>query len=80
MTENIDPRLLNPDLEVRVIPSGGGHIALFGDDLILPVTDWFDKDGEDCDPEDACSCVCGCDELGWVAIDLHPAIGIERLH
>lgn len=64
--------------EVRVIPSGAGHIAVFSDDLILPITDWFDLNGEDCEPEVAAACVCGNDEMGWVTITLNA--GIERLN
>lgn len=49
----------------------GGSIALLSADLIVPITNWLDVFGEECDPDDAVSCVAGPDESGyWYAIDL----------
>lgn len=44
--------------------------AFLSDDRTVPVTHWFDRDGWDCDPRNAATCVCGADGIGWFAIDL----------
>ena len=45
--------------------------ALFLDDEghVLPITDWFDEDGDDCASDEAVVCIAGT-EGRWFAIDL----------
>lgn len=46
-------------------------VAITEDGQELPVTNSFDADGDECDLEDAVSCVAGPDKDGlWVSIDL----------
>lgn len=45
-------------------------IVLLTDGTELPITDFFDLDGDECAPENAVSCVAGSDEYGWLSIDL----------
>lgn len=40
------------------------------DGQVIPVTNWFDAEGEDCDPQDAVMCVAGTADFGWVSIEL----------
>jgi hypothetical protein len=40
---------------------------------LLPVTNWFDDDGDECEPDDAVTCVAGDDERGWYSIEILPA-------
>lgn len=46
------------------------RIAILNCDCQIPVTEWFDAEGKDCDPEDAIVCVCGDDAHGWFTVDL----------
>lgn len=36
----------------------------------LPIVAFYDENGEDCEPEDAVTCVAGDDEFGWLTIKL----------
>ena len=38
--------------------------------VVVPITDWYDADGDVCDPQEATVCVAGADAVGWFAIDL----------
>lgn len=52
------------------ISSVKGDIAYTEDGQALPVTNWFDEWGEDCDADDAVTCVAGPDKDGlWLTID-----------
>ena len=53
--------------------------AYLSDDSSVPVTHWFGRDGNECDPMVAVSCVCGDDVIGWFAIDLE-AFGPAQVH
>jgi len=44
--------------------------VLLSDGTVLPITNYFDEWGEDCEPEDAVTCVAGTDAFGWLSIDL----------
>lgn len=45
-------------------------LVLLTDGQTVPVVSWF-RDGDDCDPMDAESCVCGPDADGkWLTVDL----------
>lgn len=44
--------------------------VILDDGTELPVTNWFDDDGDECDPDDAITCIAGTDEDGWLTIDL----------
>lgn len=49
------------------------HIAkaVLDDGEQLAITNWFDEDGDECDPDEAVACVAGPDRDGhWWAIDL----------
>ena len=44
--------------------------AVLSDGQILPITHWLGYE-EECDPEDAISCVCGpCKDGYWYTVDL----------
>jgi hypothetical protein len=44
---------------------------VLGNGTYLPVTNWVDADGEDCDPEDAVVGVAGSDDHGWWTFYFH---------
>jgi len=53
-------------------------IAITEDGQELPVTNALDDDGDDCDLEDAVSCVAGPDRDGmWLTIDLRQFEGVQ---
>lgn len=57
-------------LEVAMINVTQG-VALTEDGQILPITNSYDEDGDDCDPAEAVACVAGPDKDGlWLSIDL----------
>lgn len=45
-------------------------IVLLDDHRYVEITDCFDARGDNCEPEDATVVVAGCDELGWLTIDV----------
>lgn len=55
--------------------------AMFGCGFHVPITDLFDEYGDDCDGDDAVTCVVGPlpGDGGWMAIDLldHDEVGIH---
>lgn len=54
-------------IEISSVKDG---IAYTEDGQALPVTNWFDDDGEDCDADNAVTCVAGPDKDGlWLCID-----------
>lgn len=56
--------------EVSTIDPRRAEVVL-QDGTVLPVTDWFDDDGEECGWESAVSCVAGPLPSGeWLSIDL----------
>lgn len=59
------------DKLIRIFQFQGYWMALTPDDDIVPVTQWFDGEGDDCDgPEEALSCVAGTEEGPTYAISL----------
>ena len=44
--------------------------AILTNGVNVPVTHWFDRRGGKCKPQEAVTCVCGNDEVGWFAVDL----------
>lgn len=46
------------------------EIAVLTDNRVIPVTNWFDTQGEDCGPEAAVVCVAGAENVGWYTVDL----------
>lgn len=51
--------------------SRAGAVAVLDNGERLPITNWFDLDGDECEPDDAISVVAGPDRNGfWYAIDL----------
>lgn len=60
-----------PDQRPDVLLINRDHcIAVLTDSSNVPVVHWFDIFGEECDPDDAVTCVAGSDEKGWYAVDL----------
>lgn len=58
------------ELEVDAINRKLG-IAILSDGQEIPVTNWFDMDGNECDYADAVACACGPDFDGnWYAVAL----------
>ena len=52
------------DLEVSTINAEKGK-AILSDGQEVPITDWFDEDGEDCCHENGVAGVCGPDFDGY---------------
>ena len=48
----------------------GQRVALMDCGCQIPVTDWYDNKGNDCEPKDAIVCACGDDDHGWFTVDL----------
>lgn len=46
------------------------EVAILSDGSTIPLTNFFDEDGDDCDPEDAVCCVAGNNDFGWLTISL----------
>lgn len=61
---------------IELISMDGCYVLLEGG-TILPVTNWFDDNGDECEPDDAVSCVAGRDGYGWLSIDLGEFTGNE---
>ena len=55
--------------EVWQVNMGQG-MAYLDDGRVVPITNWFDTDGDDCGPEEAVVCVAGHEDIGWYTIDL----------
>lgn len=67
MTDN---RSLREDEEVEII-SRIGRFAITSDGQRLPITNWIDSSGDECESEDAAFAVAGPTETGqWLSIDL----------
>jgi hypothetical protein len=43
--------------------------VVMGDDTVIPITNFIDFDGEDCDPDDAYALVAGDEDFGWLTIE-----------
>jgi len=54
--------------------------AVLADGSILPIVNWFDGDGDECDRGDAVVAVAGCDGFGWTTIDLDDFVFDTPLH
>ena len=54
--------------------------VVLADGSILPIVNWFDCDGDECDRGDAVVAVAGCDRFGWTAIDLDDFVFDTVLH
>ncbi len=48
----------------------GGMFVLLNNGETLPITNMFDADGDECDPDEAVSVVAGADGLGWWSVPL----------
>lgn len=46
--------------------------VLLGDGTILPITDFLDGEGDDCEPREAVFCIAGTDGYGWLDIEIFP--------
>ena len=47
------------------------QVLLCQEGVILPITNWIDEDGEDCEQEEATCFVAGTEEHGYVTCLLH---------
>ncbi len=57
------------ELDVQMV-NRHRRIAVLTCDCQVPVTHWFGHEGKDCEPNDACFCVCGDEAHGWFSLDL----------
>lgn len=57
----------------------GGYVLL-ADDTVLPITNFFDEDGDDCGCEDAVTIVAGSDAYGWLTVEADLSDMARRLH
>lgn len=46
------------------------RLVILDGDRVLPITNFFDEEGDECDLEDACMAVAGEDGFGWITFDL----------
>lgn len=46
------------------------NVVVMSDGTEIPITNYFDEWGEECEPDDAVTCVAGSDSYGWITIDL----------
>lgn len=44
--------------------------VIMSDGMVLPITDLFDKYGDDCEPDDAVAIVAGSEAYGWLDIEI----------
>lgn len=56
------------------------NFAVFKNGVILPITDYFDDEGEPCEGDVAVACVAGSDEFGWLDIEIYPPSCKVTLH
>lgn len=58
---------MNARPNVETVMLEAGYVVLEGG-LVLPILDYLDDDGEDCEPDDAVTCVAGNAEYGWITV------------
>lgn len=56
------------------------NYAVFTNGWTLPITDYFDDDGEACEADAAVYCVAGDETHGWLAISIEPACEWATIH
>lgn len=61
---------------IEYVDLDAGMVRL-ADGTELPITDWFDCDGDDCEPENAVTIVAGSEAFGWIDVELSRA---ETVH
>jgi len=61
----------NDHPEVEVVSLYERTVTL-RDGTVLPITEFLDVFGEDCEPIDAVVCIAGTDEFGWLDIEIFP--------
>lgn len=49
------------------------NYVLFTNGVSVPITDYFDDDGDECEADKATVCVAGSDAVGWFTIEISPA-------
>lgn len=64
------PEIPKMNTQARIIPTEEGNVALFENDLMLPVTDLFDDVGDPCELKDAVVAIAGRDGIGWFTIEI----------
>lgn len=62
--------------DVEYVDVTHGQVVM-SDGTVLPITDWFDCNGEDCEPDDAVMVVAGTDDIGWIDVAVG---GRETVH
>lgn len=63
-----------------IVAADDGWVVILENRVVLPVTDFLDEDGEDCEPEDAVICVAGRDDYCWMTIRLQPGALDHTVH
>lgn len=56
-------------VDVELVDLVEGYVLAEGSQ-ILPITNYYDDCGDECDPEDAVAVVAGNDDYGWLSIEL----------
>ena len=59
----------HPDVEVISLNE---RTVTLRDGTVLPITDFLDIYGDDCEPADAVVCIAGTDEYGWLDVEIFP--------
>jgi hypothetical protein len=67
------------DWDAVVVRASGSYVLL-EDGGTVPITEWLDCDGDECEPCDAVTCVAGSDDFGWIVIVLPERAAAERMH
>lgn len=47
-----------------------GRVCFLEGGKTVPITNFFDEDGDECEPDDAVACIAGSNEFGWLTINL----------
>lgn len=57
------------EIVVEFINLTRGFVGLAGGRTI-PITEYFDDSGDECEPDDAVCVVAGSDDFGWLSIEI----------
>jgi len=58
-------------MEVELVNLTQNYV-MFTNGVSVPITDYFDSDGDECEPDRATVCVAGDDAVGWFSIEIAP--------
>ncbi len=62
--------------DVELIDMEGKRVFLT-DGEVVPITDCFDADGDECDPDEAVAVVAGRDGYGWLTISIDERVTVH---